>query len=88
MPHLKAGGRGERVVLGLRPRWDSDVVYVARVPGCQRIMTVAINVFGTRFPAYATSMGRVLLAGLPGRRADRGRTWLGARLDRAHGHGP
>jgi IclR family pca regulon transcriptional regulator len=26
-------------------------------------MTVAINV-GTRFPAYATSMGRVLLAGL------------------------
>jgi len=27
------------------------------------IMTVAINV-GTRFPAYATAMGRVLLAGL------------------------
>jgi IclR family pca regulon transcriptional regulator len=40
-----------------------DVVYVARVP-TSRIMTVAINV-GTRFPAYATSMGRVLLAGLP-----------------------
>jgi IclR family pca regulon transcriptional regulator len=39
-----------------------DVVYVARVP-TSRIMTVAINV-GTRFPAYATSMGRVLLAGL------------------------
>jgi IclR family pca regulon transcriptional regulator len=37
-----------------------DVVYVARVP-TSRIMTVAINV-GTRFPAYATSMGRVLLA--------------------------
>jgi IclR family transcriptional regulator, pca regulon regulatory protein len=40
-----------------------DVVYVARVP-VSRIMRVAINV-GTRFPAYATSMGRVLLAGLP-----------------------
>jgi IclR family transcriptional regulator, pca regulon regulatory protein len=40
-----------------------DIVYVARVP-MARIMTVAINV-GTRFPAYATSMGRVLLAGLP-----------------------
>jgi IclR family transcriptional regulator, pca regulon regulatory protein len=39
-----------------------DIVYVARVP-VSRIMTVAINV-GTRFPAYVTSMGRVLLAGL------------------------
>ena len=37
-----------------------DIVYVARVP-TSRIMTVAINV-GTRFPAYATSMGRVLVA--------------------------
>jgi IclR family pca regulon transcriptional regulator len=40
-----------------------DIVYVARVP-TSRIMRVAINV-GTRFPAYATSMGRVQLAGLP-----------------------
>jgi IclR family pca regulon transcriptional regulator len=40
----------------------SDIVYVAREP-THRIMTVAISV-GTRFPAYATSMGRVLLAGL------------------------
>jgi IclR family transcriptional regulator, pca regulon regulatory protein len=40
----------------------ADVVYVAREP-TQRIMAVAIAV-GTRFPAYATSMGRVLLAGL------------------------
>ena len=38
-----------------------EVVYVARVP-TKRIMTVTISV-GTRFPAYATSMGRVLLAG-------------------------
>ncbi|GAA2353568.1 IclR family transcriptional regulator C-terminal domain-containing protein [Saccharopolyspora halophila] len=41
----------------------SDIVYVARVP-TSRIMTVSINI-GTRFPAYATSMGRVLLADLP-----------------------
>ncbi|MHA6693351.1 IclR family transcriptional regulator domain-containing protein [Homoserinimonas sp. A520] len=38
----------------------TDIVYVARVP-TRRIMTVRINI-GTRFPAYATSMGRVLLA--------------------------
>jgi IclR family pca regulon transcriptional regulator len=40
----------------------NDIVYVARVP-TSRIMRVSINV-GTRFPAYATSMGRVLLAGM------------------------
>lgn len=38
----------------------NDVVYVVRVP-TKRIMTIAISV-GTRFPAYCTSMGRVLLA--------------------------
>jgi IclR family transcriptional regulator, pca regulon regulatory protein len=42
---------------------DGDhIVYVARVP-TKRIMTVAISV-GTRFPAYATSMGRVMLAAM------------------------
>jgi len=45
-----------------------DVVYVARVP-VSRIMTVSISV-GTRFPAYATSMGRVLLAGLSDEQLD------------------
>ncbi|TWD75086.1 IclR family transcriptional regulator [Kribbella amoyensis] len=40
-----------------------DIVYVARVP-TSRIMTVALGV-GARLPAYATSMGRVLLADLP-----------------------
>jgi IclR family pca regulon transcriptional regulator len=38
-----------------------EVVYVARVP-TKRIMRIAISV-GTHFPAFATSMGRVLLAG-------------------------
>lgn len=48
---------------------DGDsIVYVARVP-TRRIMTVMISV-GTRFPAYATSMGRVLLAGLERRQLD------------------
>ncbi|MEU9115797.1 IclR family transcriptional regulator C-terminal domain-containing protein [Streptomyces sp. NPDC048483] len=40
-----------------------DIQYVARVPTV-RIMSVNITL-GTRFPAYPTSMGRVLLAGLP-----------------------
>jgi IclR family transcriptional regulator, pca regulon regulatory protein len=40
----------------------SDVVYVARVPA-NRVMTVSIGL-GTRFPAYRTSLGRVLLASL------------------------
>ncbi|MEV7457389.1 IclR family transcriptional regulator domain-containing protein [Pseudarthrobacter oxydans] len=41
----------------------TDIAYIARVT-TRRIMNVGITV-GTRFPAYATSMGRVLLAGLP-----------------------
>ena len=40
----------------------TDIVYVARV-SVRRIMSVGITV-GTRFPAHATSMGRVLLAHL------------------------
>jgi IclR family transcriptional regulator, pca regulon regulatory protein len=47
---------------------DLDIVYVARVP-TRRIMTITIAV-GTRLPAYATSMGRVLLAGLPEKALD------------------
>jgi IclR family pca regulon transcriptional regulator len=39
-----------------------DIVYVARVP-TRRIMTITLGV-GARLPAHATSMGRVLLAGL------------------------
>jgi IclR family pca regulon transcriptional regulator len=40
----------------------TDIVYVARV-ATRRIISVGITV-GTRFPAFATSMGRALLAGL------------------------
>jgi IclR family pca regulon transcriptional regulator len=41
----------------------TEIVYVARVP-TRRIMSITLSV-GTRLPAYATSMGRVLLAALP-----------------------
>ncbi len=41
----------------------NEIVYVARVAG-RKIMRGQINI-GTRFPAFATSMGRVLLAALP-----------------------
>ena len=41
----------------------TDIVYVARVH-TKRIMTISLAI-GTRLPAYATSMGKVLLAGLP-----------------------
>lgn len=39
-----------------------EIVYVVRVP-TQKIMTINLSV-GSRLPAYCTSMGRVLLAGL------------------------
>jgi len=39
-----------------------DIVYVVRVPGT-KLMTLAISI-GSRMPAHATSMGKVLLAGL------------------------
>jgi IclR family pca regulon transcriptional regulator len=45
-----------------------DIACVVRVP-TRRIMAMSIAV-GTRFPAYATSMGRVLLAGLPAAELD------------------
>ena len=40
-----------------------DIVYVLRVP-THKIMSISLGI-GSRLPAYCTSMGRVLLAGLP-----------------------
>jgi IclR family transcriptional regulator, pca regulon regulatory protein len=48
---------------------ELDVVYVVRVP-TRRIMSITLAV-GTRLPAYATSMGRVLLAALRDDELDR-----------------
>jgi IclR family transcriptional regulator, pca regulon regulatory protein len=61
-PHMEALVARVHESCSLSVLDNGDIIYVARVP-TRRIMTVAINV-GTRFPAYATSMGRVLLAGL------------------------
>lgn len=41
----------------------SDIVYVLRVP-THKIMSISLGV-GSRLPAYCTSLGRMLLAGLP-----------------------
>lgn len=63
-PHMETLVTQVRESCSLSVLDGDEVVYVARVP-TKRIMAVAISV-GTRFPAYATSMGRVLLAGQPG----------------------
>ncbi|MGO8961835.1 MAG: IclR family transcriptional regulator C-terminal domain-containing protein [Streptosporangiaceae bacterium] len=47
----------------------SDIVYVARV-AVPKIIALAVTI-GTRFPAMQTSLGKVLLAGLPPGEADR-----------------
>lgn len=59
-PHLEELAQTVKEACSIAVLDDDDVVYVARVT-TKRIMTLTINV-GTRFPAYATSMGRVLLA--------------------------
>lgn len=63
MPHLEELVEQVRESSSVSELDGEDVVYIARVP-TKRIMRVTINV-GTRFPAYATSMGRVLLAAKP-----------------------
>ncbi len=55
----------------------TDIVYVARVPTRTRIMSITLGL-GSRLPAHLTSMGRVLLAALPGAELDARLTALGA----------
>ncbi|KAA9155832.1 helix-turn-helix domain-containing protein [Microbacterium lushaniae] len=62
-PHLERLSREVDESVSAAVLDGPDIVYVARVP-TRRIMSVRITI-GTRFPAYATSMGRVLLASLP-----------------------
>lgn len=62
-PHLERLSREVDESVSAAVLDGADIVYVARVP-TRRIMSVRITI-GTRFPAYATSMGRVLLAALP-----------------------
>jgi IclR family pca regulon transcriptional regulator len=63
LPHLEELVERVRESTSVSELDGGDVVYVARVP-TKRIMRVTISV-GSRFPAYATSMGRVLLAAQP-----------------------
>ncbi len=62
-PHLAALTRQVQDSASLAVLVGDDVQYTGRV-ATRRIMNVNITV-GTRFPAHATSMGRVLLAALP-----------------------
>lgn len=62
-PHLVRLVRTVRESASVAVLDGDDIRYVARVAG-SRIMRIDI-VVGTRLPAYATSMGRVLLAALP-----------------------
>lgn len=64
-PHLERLSRAVDESVSAAVLSGPDIVYVARVP-TRRIMSVRITI-GTRFPAYATSLGRVLLAHLPER---------------------
>src|ERR1700678_2701993 len=77
MPHLEQLVEQVHESSSVSELDGDDVVYIARVP-TKRIMTVTISV-GTRFPAYATSMGRVLLAAQP-------EPWLDAYLSTAALH--
>jgi IclR family pca regulon transcriptional regulator len=63
MPHLEQLVEAVHESSSVSVLDGDDIVYVARVP-TKRIMRLTISV-GTRFPAVATSMGRVLLAGRP-----------------------
>jgi IclR family pca regulon transcriptional regulator len=81
-PHLQALARDLNETAALAVLDGDDIVYVALVPS-SRLAAVKINI-GTRFDAYATSMGRVLLAGLPDVELDErlGRVRLEPRTDR------
>jgi IclR family pca regulon transcriptional regulator len=62
-PHLEQVARTVHESASMAVLDGEDIRYVARA-AAGRIMSVDIMV-GTRFPAFATSMGRVLLADLP-----------------------
>jgi IclR family transcriptional regulator, pca regulon regulatory protein len=61
-PYMRALADELRESCSMATLDGSEIVYVARVPG-SRTMSITLNT-GSRLPAYPTSMGRVLLAGL------------------------
>ncbi|HEX9334986.1 MAG TPA: IclR family transcriptional regulator C-terminal domain-containing protein, partial [Pseudonocardiaceae bacterium] len=64
-PHLEALSArvGDSVSLAV-PHGDTEIMYRARAATAERLTSVDIHV-GTRLPAYATALGRVLLAARP-----------------------
>jgi len=62
-PHLTELVAAVRESASVSVLAGDEIRYVARV-AASRIVSVAVTI-GTRFPAYPTAMGRVLLAGLP-----------------------
>ena len=62
-PHMEALVARTRESTSIAQLDGSDIVYVARV-AVPKIVTLAVTI-GTRFPAMQTSLGKVLLAGLP-----------------------
>lgn len=61
-PHLDALSHRISESVSVAVLDGSEIVYVARA-AARRVMSVRITI-GTRLPAFATSMGRVLLAGM------------------------
>ena len=62
-PHMEALVARTRESSSIAQLDGSDIVYVARV-AVPKIIALAVTI-GTRFPAMQTSLGKVLLAGLP-----------------------
>ena len=61
LPHLRDVTEELRESSSLAVLDGTDIVYVAHAPA-KRILSITIDI-GTRDPAFATSLGRVLLAG-------------------------
>ncbi|WP_461144617.1 IclR family transcriptional regulator domain-containing protein [Salinifilum aidingensis] len=62
-PHLRRLTEQVREMSALAVLEGEEICYVAQVPG-PKLLSVTIPV-GTRFPAHATSMGKVLLSAIP-----------------------
>ncbi|HEX5120546.1 MAG TPA: IclR family transcriptional regulator C-terminal domain-containing protein [Pseudonocardiaceae bacterium] len=76
-PHMEAVVAKVHQTCSISVLDEGDITYIARVL-TRRIMAVAVSI-GTRFPAYATAMGRVLLAFQPAE-------WLDTYLDKTDFH--
>jgi IclR family pca regulon transcriptional regulator len=62
-PHLESLAATTHQSCSIAKLDGSDIIYVARA-AVQKLVSLSVHI-GTRFPAYATSLGKVLLADLP-----------------------